>query len=978
MAHEVFISHSHKDKQMADAICHYLEHKKIKCWIAPRDVMPGTNFAGEIVEAIPKSKIMLLIFSANSNSSKQVLREIELAINNDLLVIPVRIEDIMPTGSMKYYLSTTNWIDIIDEEIEKKISKIVDIIQGVTDVLDNNEIPARKAQKTTASQTSNGKPKPLTKKKVSTKKLIILLSSIVLVVAVGLTLFLMRDTIFESKKDENEAIEITAAADSELDLSMVVKIEDETLRKCILTTLDDMGELIEGDITAADMLKLEYLKIVSKSELENLKELFSSDTETFNSVTSGVISTEDTIESLEGLQYAQNIKVLNISGKEIRDLYPLEDLVNLETLFLANNKISNIAALKKMSDLRWLILSNNLISDVSPLEGLTGLKDLSLGSNLIEDISSLEGLSNLNNLMLDSNNVNDFSILASMIYLDGLVLSSNNISDISILSSMRKIKQLDFSNNNISDISVLSKLDDLVSLDFNNNDISDISVLSTLDNLISLDLGSNEISDINILKGSQYLKSLIINNNNINNIDVLLDMESLKTVNLSYNPIWNFEIIEQLQTLDKLIIDLATYDYNPFTMNRLKENGCEIQIQREIVDVETQEETLEKTLKYSPEDFDLDPNMVVKIDDNALRDAILTTLEMQGTPVNDSITVADMFNLSELYIAFLEDFSGTLALLPNAGWDLQDKFVYTDEEPGIGSLNGLQYARNLKVLILAVRCTIENYDLLSKLESLEMLWVHGMEKFNPISKLENLQYLTINGGWIDNLRLRPIDEIRTLTHLTFTGNYLGADLSVLKNLILESFVIAGSFGYDLSPLEGTRILNNCKYFSAAGGESYNDRHVTNIDFLSGAQNLILLNLADNKIKDISILTNLINLKELYLDGNNIEDINILLQLPNLELLTIDGTNENISIVSQITNLQHLYVSGDNVSDISALLELNELRALHLDIDTYNNDQETVDKLKAKGCKVFVYGLSVYNDTYYHLSKNISEFVQGEN
>ena len=69
MAHDVFISHSTKDKAIADAVCAALEAGKIKCWIAPRDIIPGDKWASAIVEAIDNSRIMLLIFSHNSNNS---------------------------------------------------------------------------------------------------------------------------------------------------------------------------------------------------------------------------------------------------------------------------------------------------------------------------------------------------------------------------------------------------------------------------------------------------------------------------------------------------------------------------------------------------------------------------------------------------------------------------------------------------------------------------------------------------------------------------------------------------------------------------------------------------------------------------------------------------------------------------------------------------------------------------------------------
>ncbi len=37
MAHDVFISHSSKNKPAADAVCHALEGDGVRCWIAPRD-----------------------------------------------------------------------------------------------------------------------------------------------------------------------------------------------------------------------------------------------------------------------------------------------------------------------------------------------------------------------------------------------------------------------------------------------------------------------------------------------------------------------------------------------------------------------------------------------------------------------------------------------------------------------------------------------------------------------------------------------------------------------------------------------------------------------------------------------------------------------------------------------------------------------------------------------------------------------------
>ena len=120
MTHQTFISYSHLDSQIAFALCNKLEEKGIGCWIAPRNITPGKKWANEIANAIPNSKIMIIILSASSNASEQVLREVEIAINHKLVIIPIRIEDIMPTGGMQYYLAKLKWIDIKGKKIDGK------------------------------------------------------------------------------------------------------------------------------------------------------------------------------------------------------------------------------------------------------------------------------------------------------------------------------------------------------------------------------------------------------------------------------------------------------------------------------------------------------------------------------------------------------------------------------------------------------------------------------------------------------------------------------------------------------------------------------------------------------------------------------------------------------------------------------------------------------------------------------------------
>ena len=88
----VFISYASQDAAIAEAACEALEHAGITCWIAPRDVTPGTFYADEIVHAIDAAKVIVLILSENAAASPHVLREDERAASKRSPVVALRVD----------------------------------------------------------------------------------------------------------------------------------------------------------------------------------------------------------------------------------------------------------------------------------------------------------------------------------------------------------------------------------------------------------------------------------------------------------------------------------------------------------------------------------------------------------------------------------------------------------------------------------------------------------------------------------------------------------------------------------------------------------------------------------------------------------------------------------------------------------------------------------------------------------------------
>lgn len=107
---QIFISHSSRDASIAVQICERLEKSGLNCFIAPRDIRPGKEYAEEIVKGIDNSAGMLLLMSQNANGSPHVLREVEHAVSSGTPILVYKIQEVALSKSMEYFLMTHQWV----------------------------------------------------------------------------------------------------------------------------------------------------------------------------------------------------------------------------------------------------------------------------------------------------------------------------------------------------------------------------------------------------------------------------------------------------------------------------------------------------------------------------------------------------------------------------------------------------------------------------------------------------------------------------------------------------------------------------------------------------------------------------------------------------------------------------------------------------------------------------------------------------
>ena len=108
---DVFISHSSADSKLAYAMCDYLEEKGIRCWIAPRDVQGGTEYAEAIIMGIRNCKIMVVLFNKNANDSIYVKNEVERAFNYKTILIPFKLDQTVSSATLELFLGSVHSLD---------------------------------------------------------------------------------------------------------------------------------------------------------------------------------------------------------------------------------------------------------------------------------------------------------------------------------------------------------------------------------------------------------------------------------------------------------------------------------------------------------------------------------------------------------------------------------------------------------------------------------------------------------------------------------------------------------------------------------------------------------------------------------------------------------------------------------------------------------------------------------------------------
>lgn len=226
---DVFLSYSSLNKNVADAVVSEFENNGIRCWYAPRDIMPGQEWVTAIHEAINTCRLFVLIYTDSSNESKQVANEVALAFNSGKTLIPFKLSDTEMSSELEYYLTRVHWLDAVNPPLMQSIKSLREYSEKIL----NGNIP-KESKIRNANSIRN--------KQVSNKWLYPILAVLVVLLVLAIVLLVKNNGKFDNPDTLVEKTDISKApekvTDSPTDIS--VNADPTSEAKDITSTTDDL------------------------------------------------------------------------------------------------------------------------------------------------------------------------------------------------------------------------------------------------------------------------------------------------------------------------------------------------------------------------------------------------------------------------------------------------------------------------------------------------------------------------------------------------------------------------------------------------------------------------------------------------------------------------------------------------------------------------------------------------------------------
>ena len=531
---EVFISYKSEDFETAEKVRQTLELNGISCWMAPMSIRGGASYASEIPPAIKGCKAFVLILTQNAQTSKWIPRELDQAINDNRTILPFEIENCsVLRDDFAFYLHNVQRY-FAYEDYRKMLIKLVLDIKNLLGMETSSPVklysdkpepapgepaPVKPAEPEIHPVETVAKPKA--EETAKQKKKIPKALKIVLPIVLGIILTVLAIIGVSSLANEKIAGEKIPKSSS------YAEFKDKTFTDSDFEKISKLGiyrlsftncDLSGCDFSKLDTSKLSVLTVDSCGiDNEDINKLDLS--EVYRLVLRG-----NNLTTLEGISFADDLSVLDISGNKVGSLKPLANISSLDSVYADGCGLTSLEGLEYSIELKHISACDNAIADLNGLTNATLLEEVKLSNNKISDVSVLAKSSATLKILLLNNNALDMfqaDALSELTNITVLSIDNNDLFDIKFVSDMQNLEVFSAKYNHILSIEGFGKKTKCRYLDLSHNMISHVEDFSgfATDSKVKLILSDNIITSISLPSGEFSL--LAVNGNKIENLSVL-------------------------------------------------------------------------------------------------------------------------------------------------------------------------------------------------------------------------------------------------------------------------------------------------------------------------------------------------------------------------------------------------------------------------------------------------------------------------
>jgi formylglycine-generating enzyme required for sulfatase activity len=292
------------------------------------------------------------------------------------------------------------------------------------------------------------------------------------------------------------------------------------------------------------------------------------------------------ISSVEGLESARNLRILDLDNNSITNFTIASVLTNLSILDLFNNHLGSFVLSNASPSITIIDIALNSLVQCSLPDGLTNLDTLFLQGNALANFNLPARLTRLTQLDLSDNSLTSLALRADMSNLRSVDTSFNQLTNLTLQPNLRRLVSLtlDFNplqtlslpsgltnlseffarDNQLTNLTFPADMTNLSFVDIADNQLLNLTLPSGLIHLIQIDLGQNKLSSLTLPEGMTNLSTLVLTRNQLTNLVLPSDLFHLTQMDLGQNKLGNLTLPGGMTNL--VVLDLQGNQLTSLTL----------------------------------------------------------------------------------------------------------------------------------------------------------------------------------------------------------------------------------------------------------------------------------------------------------------------------------------------------------------------------------------------------------------------------